>query len=216
MHGRTGLLNLEDFHRGLETLDTEMGKDPYIAAFAPIKIIAAGGFVSVSYLKSRESTGDIDYLLEPEWAQDWEIKKPLQEAMARAAEQLQFGEDWINEDLSLFVTTAAREYLFKTAEEQNIILWEGTNLRVMAAPLEWVLERKLRRIHTGTRGQKAEYDMQDCIAVLKHLRDRNGGLLDRNFIANLNVNSFDVTPDSATMGRVNVEYRKKFNEEIFE
>jgi hypothetical protein len=192
-----------------------MGKDPYIAAFAPIRIIAAGGFVAVSYLKSRESTADIDYLLDPEWAQDRDIKVPLREAMAKVAEQLQFSEDWINEDLSLFVTRSAREYLFKTAEEQNILLWEGANLRVLAAPLEWVLERKLRRLHTGTRGQKAEYDMQDCIAVLKCLRDRNEGPLDRNYVASLNVNSFDVVPDLATIERVRAEYRKKFNEEIF-
>jgi hypothetical protein len=192
-----------------------MGKDPYIAALAPIRIIAAGGFVAVSYLKSRESTADIDYLLDPEWAQDHDIKIPLREAMAKVAEQLQFSEDWINEDLSLFVTSSAREYLFRTAEEQNIVLWEGANLRIMAAPLEWVLERKLRRIHTGTRGQKAEYDMQDCIALLKCLRDRNGGPLDKNYIATLNVNSFDVVPDSATIEHVSAEYKKKFNEEIF-
>lgn len=44
--------------------------DPWLIAFAPIQIITAGGFLAVSNLKNRDSTGDIDYLIEPEWANE--------------------------------------------------------------------------------------------------------------------------------------------------
>ena len=37
-----------------------MGENPWLIAFAPIRLITAGGFVAVSYLKNRESTGDLD------------------------------------------------------------------------------------------------------------------------------------------------------------
>lgn len=192
-----------------------MGKDPFLMAFAPIKIITAGGFVAVSYLKSRDSTDDIDYLLDPEWAQDEDIKKPLREAMDKVARLLHFNKNWINEDIALFVTQDSRKRLFRKAEEQNIVLWEGTNLCVLAAPMEWALERKLRRIHHADRGRKTAFDMRDAVALLKVLRDKNGGPLNRRHISDMNVNSFDVIPDDHTMSRVNAEYRKVFGEEIF-
>ncbi|KMP04503.1 hypothetical protein CIRG_04184 [Coccidioides immitis RMSCC 2394] len=213
--GSRKLLNAEEFQQGLAKLDTEMGKDPILSAFAPIKIITAGGFVAVSYLKSRKSTDDIDYLLDPEWAQDEDIKRPLRGAMEKVAHLLHLNKNWINEDMALFVTRNSREYLFRKAEEQNIILWEGTNLCVMAAPMEWALERKLRRIHHADRGRKTSHDMQDAIAMLKHLRDKNGGPLDRTYIAGMNVNAFDVLPDATTMDRVEAEYQRTFNEKIF-
>ncbi|WEW59073.1 hypothetical protein PRK78_004542 [Emydomyces testavorans] len=209
------LLNADEFHQGLEKLDMEMGKDPILSAFAPIKLITAGGFVAVSYLKSRESTDDIDYLLDPEWAQDEDIKQPLRTAMEKVAHLLHLNKNWINEDMALFVTRRSREYLFRRAEEQNIILWQGTNLCIMAAPMEWALERKLRRIHHADRGRKTSHDMQDALAMLKHLRDKNGGPLDRNDIASMNLNTFEVLPDETTMNRVDAEYQKRFNETIF-
>lgn len=201
---------------GLEALDTEIENDPWLAAFAPLTLIAAGGFVAVTYLQSRESTGDLDYLLEPQWAQDDDIKKPLREVMNKVGSQMKFNEEWINEDLALFVTKESRVSLFEEAQKQNIILWQGRNLLVLAAPMEWALERKLRRIHAADRGRKSELDLGDALAMLKHLKDRNKGLqLDREYIRGLNVNSFDVIPDSATMDFVAAAYREKFNEEIF-
>lgn len=199
---------------GLETLDAEMGINPYLSAFGPIKLITAGGFLAVSYLGSRKTTGDLDYLLDPKWAHDSDIKNPLREAMGRVGERLQFNNDWINEDIALFVTKESREYLFREAQKQQIVLWEGPNLMVLAAPMEWALERKLRRIHAGNRDRKAEFDLQDALAILKFMRDKKGPL-DKEYIRRLNVNSFDMTPDNATMDRVAAAYRNEFDEEVF-
>ncbi|OJK02582.1 hypothetical protein ASPACDRAFT_39889 [Aspergillus aculeatus ATCC 16872] len=130
--------------QGLTALDREMGSDEFIVAFAPIRLIAAGGFLAVTYLRSRESTGDIDYLIDPEFAGDQHIQ------------------DMVN-----FVTKKAWQTLVEEAEKQNIVLFSGENIEILAAPLEWVLERKLRRIHAADRGRKAEYDMEDALALLK-------------------------------------------------
>lgn len=200
---------------GLEALDDEITKDGWLTAFAPFTLLAAGGFLAVSYLKSRESTDDLDYLLEPQWAQDNDIKRPLREAMERVGAQMQFNDKWINEDMALFVTKESREYLFEEAHKQNIVLWQSPNVLVLAAPMEWALERKLRRLHAADRGRKAEFDLQDALALLKYLKDKSNGPLDREHIRNLNVNTFDVLPDFATMDRVAAAYRKKYNEEVF-
>lgn len=73
--------------------------------------------------------------------------------------------------------------LFERALSDHLTLFEGEHLEVLAAPLEWALKRKLRRIHGGKRDRKAESDMSDAVALLKHLRGRNNGPLDWNLFA---------------------------------
>ncbi|KAJ5707745.1 hypothetical protein N7488_007546 [Penicillium malachiteum] len=208
-------LNAEDFQRGLLALDKAMGTDPWIIAFAPIRIISAGGFLAVSYLKHRDSTGDIDYLIDPEFAKDKDVQDALQRAILSVARELDFSKDWINESMGIFVTGEARESLFTRAEEQNIVLFKGDNLEILAAPLEWALERKLRRIYASDRGRKAELDMTDAVALLDALRERNDGPLDMESVRRMNANGFDVLPDIRIMEKVAGEYQAKYNREIF-
>ncbi|CEJ58838.1 hypothetical protein PMG11_07484 [Penicillium brasilianum] len=205
----------EDFRQGLEVLDNEMGKDDWLIAFAPITLISTGGFLATNFFRNRESTGDIDYLLEPQWAHDNDIKKPLQNAITRAARHLGFVDDWVNEELAFFVPDQFRQLLFEKAEEQNIVLWQGTHLRVLAVPLEWALERKLRRIHNSRRHTKRISDVADVLAILKHLRTQNDAALDREYIRTLNICSFEIPPDQATMNEIATAYREQYKEEAF-
>jgi hypothetical protein len=192
-----------------------MSSNDWINAFAPIRIISAGGFLAVTYLKNRQSTGDIDYLIDPEFAEDKDIKGPLQTAINAVAHQLKYEDKWINEDMAIFVTKKTRQTLFKQAEKQGIMLFKGKSLEILAAPLEWALERKIRRIYAAERGRKIENDLTDAVALLRELRARNRGPLDGKYIQRLNMNGFDVLPDHETMQRVAREYRLKYNEDIF-
>lgn len=193
-----------------------MGTDEWLIAFAPIQIITAGGFLAVSYLKNRESTGDIDYLIEPEWANDAEIRDALNKATLQVAADLNYEKEWLNERMAIFVTKSTRQRLFAQAQEQGIMLFKGANLEVLAAPLEWALERKLRRIYAAERGRKTEFDVADAIALLDTLRERNNGPLDMESIRRMNANGFDVLPDIRTMEKVAGWYREKYNREIFQ
>ncbi|PGH16865.1 hypothetical protein AJ79_01509 [Helicocarpus griseus UAMH5409] len=208
-------LEAEDFQKGLAALDAELGKNAFIVAFAPIKIIAAGGYFAVTYLKNRTATTDLDYLADPEWAADEDIRNPIKEAIFEVSTALNYNDEWINEDVALFVTGKTRQQLFKKAEEQNIVLFKGDNLVILAAPVEWVLERKLRRIHAGYRGRKAELDMSDALALLKYMKESNRGPLDREYIRTLNSNSFDIVPTNETMEQVAAAFRRKYQEDIF-
>ncbi|EEQ92452.1 hypothetical protein RJZ56_002966 [Blastomyces dermatitidis] len=208
-------LDAADFQKGLSALDTELGKNAFIVAFAPIKIIAAGGYFAITYLKNRTATTDLDYIADPQWAADEEIKKPIQEAIFEVSTALNYNEEWINEDMALFVAGRTRQQLFEQAERQNIVLFKGENLTVLAAPVEWVLERKIRRIHTGDRGRKAELDMSDALALLKYMKDRKGELLDKEHIRTLNSNSFDIIPTRETMEQVAAAFWRKYRGNIF-
>ncbi|KAE8131593.1 hypothetical protein BDV38DRAFT_275814 [Aspergillus pseudotamarii] len=208
-------LGAEDFNKGLEALDNEMGKDEWLIAFAPITLLSAGGFLAVNFLKNRESTQDLDYLLEPQWAHDNDVREPLHDAMVRAARGIGFIDDWANEEMAFFVPDKSRELLFEEAEKQNLVLWEGSHLRVLAVPLEWALERKLRRIHNDMQSSKRKTDINDALALLRHLKMRNGGLLEREYIRTLNICSTEKVPDHATMEEIAAAYGKKYHEEAF-
>ncbi|RAH67334.1 uncharacterized protein BO66DRAFT_413705 [Aspergillus aculeatinus CBS 121060] len=117
--------------QGLTARDREVGSDEFIVALAPIRLIAAGGFLAVTYLRSRESTGDIDYLIDPEFAGDQHIQVPLQKAIRSVAHQKGFTNKWINEDMAIFVTKKARQTLFGKAEKQNIVLFSGENIEAL-------------------------------------------------------------------------------------
>ncbi|KAJ5730756.1 uncharacterized protein N7483_005264 [Penicillium malachiteum] len=153
----------------------------------------AGGFLAVAYLKNRDSTGDIDYLIDPEFAKDKEIQDALQRAIDAVSDKLNYEEEWINERTTIFVKT-----------------W-----RFWQPPLEWALERKLRRIYSGDRGRKADLDITDAVALLESLRERSGAPLDMESIRRMNWNGFDVLPDVKTMEMVAAKYRAKYNREIF-
>lgn len=43
-------MELANYSKGLLALDNAMGQDPWLVAFAPIRLISAGGFLAVSYL----------------------------------------------------------------------------------------------------------------------------------------------------------------------
>ncbi|KXG46669.1 uncharacterized protein PGRI_055250 [Penicillium griseofulvum] len=161
-----------------------MGKDEWLIAFALITLLSARGFLAVSFFRNRESNGYLDYLIEPQWMHDNDAKGPLRDAMQRAARNLGFTEDCANEETAFFIPDQSRQLLFEEAEKQNIVLWDGPNLRVLAFSLERALERKLRRIHNKMQSTKWESDTNDALALLR------------------------------TMDEVAAAYRRKYDEEV--
>ncbi|KAJ5181357.1 hypothetical protein N7491_000909 [Penicillium cf. griseofulvum] len=177
--------------------------------------MSVGGFLAVGYLKNRDSTGDVDYLIDPEFAEDKEIKNAFHEAILSVAEELHFLNDWINEAMAILVMKKTQETLFKLSEKQDIMLFKEDNLEILAPPIEWALERKLRRIYAAQRDRKADLDLSDVVAVLKQLRTRNDGPLDLGTIRTMDMNGFDVILDHRTTNQVADAYRHKYNEDFF-
>jgi hypothetical protein len=52
----------------LGRLDEEVSKSKNLRKAAPVKIVAVGGYVAVSYLRNRTSTEDINYKSRPQLA----------------------------------------------------------------------------------------------------------------------------------------------------
>lgn len=78
-------------------------------------LITAGRFVAVSYLKNRDSTGDLYFLVDPEFAGDKDIEGALRDVVLDVAERLSYNDEWVNDDMAIFVTKKTRQALFEQA-----------------------------------------------------------------------------------------------------
>ncbi|KAK2794382.1 hypothetical protein FQN52_008741 [Onygenales sp. PD_12] len=188
--------------RGLEALDKALGEDEMIYAFSPITMVSPGGYVAVSYFQNRLTTEDIDVIIDPEYISDKELLDRLRIHMVNVGRNLGFGMKWINDAVALFLTESARKSLFDDAEKQDIILWSGENLRVLAAPLEWGLESKLRRLTTKPHHHKVVTDTEDVLVILNALIHQNKGPLQRDSIQKLNRNGFDIAIGYHVLDRI--------------
>jgi hypothetical protein len=68
---------------------------------------------------------------------------------------------------------------------------------------------------TPGQSRQVEIDMSDLLAMLKWMRDRKGGPLNREHLRTQSLNSFDVVPDGAGMEQIAAAYREKYKDEIF-
>ncbi|TVY14152.1 hypothetical protein LARI1_G007779 [Lachnellula arida] len=207
-------LKAEDFEKALKRLNKEMSKDNFLAAFAPINIVTIGGFLAVTYFKNRNATGDLDYIIDPQWAQDDEIKVPLKVAINSVAKKENFEGDWMNDSLQIWASAEASKTIFEQAYKQGILLFDSESLKVWAAPFEWALERKVRRVAYSDRGDK-KVDMEDALALFKHFRKANGRPLDMEYFRKLNMNGFDMVPETHHMEMVAANYRYMYKEDLF-
>ncbi|KAM5476902.1 hypothetical protein MauCBS54593_000172 [Microsporum audouinii] len=208
-------IDLEGFETALEALDEELSKDAFITAFAPIQLLCSGEFLCLKYLKCRNTAFELDFLLDPEWSKDEDIKTPLYASMATITQRLGYDQEWLNEDMGLFVTRASRARLLECAKKQGIVLFRGENVVIYGAPMEWALERKIRRIYASGKLDKKEPDVADALAIMKWIRERDDKQLEREFIRTLNLSTFDMVPDGQTMELLAEAYRERYGEEIF-
>ncbi|KAJ5957994.1 uncharacterized protein N7479_005144 [Penicillium vulpinum] len=150
-------------------MDYEIGQNIWLTAFAQIRLITGGGFLAVSYLKNRDSTGDVDYLIDPEFAADKNLQNALHSTMRTVARQLQYDDELDQRSYGYLCAPKARQTLFKLAKKQNIALslFKGESFKILAAPIEWALERKLMRIYAADRDREAEMDISDAIAFFE-------------------------------------------------
>jgi hypothetical protein len=153
-------------------------------------------------------------LIDPQWARDEEITSPLKAAINTTATKEQFEADWMNNGLEIWASAEACESIFKQAYEQNILLFDGQSLKVWAAPFEWALERKIRRVAYSDRGGK-DVDMSDAVAIFRYFRESNKGPLDMEYFRNLNMNGFDLVPDIDQMKKIAATYRDIYEQELF-
>ncbi|KMP07972.1 hypothetical protein CIRG_07653 [Coccidioides immitis RMSCC 2394] len=195
----------EDFQQ-----DEEIGKSKNLRKAVPIKLVAVGGFVAVSYFQNRASTEDLDYMIDPALENLTKIEDKLGRAIKNVADKKGYDEGWVNDKLRLFAVGDSAQPLFRDSVAQNVVLWEGKNLIVYAVKWEWSLARKVKRIGSTRR----EADVSDAVALLRKIVEENGRPISRERAKSWDQIVFTPIEDSA-LDKVAEEYEKKYESSGF-
>ncbi|KAM5432300.1 hypothetical protein McanCB56680_006530 [Microsporum canis] len=195
----------EDFQQALIYLDEEIGKSKNLRKAAPIKLVAVGGFVAVTYFENRTTTEDLDYMVDPSLKNLEKIREKLVRAISNVAEKQGYDDDWVNDRVQQFAFGDFALPLFQDSVAQNVVLWEGKNLQVYAVKWEWSLARKVKRIGSSDR----DTDVSDAVALLRKVVEENGGPISRERAKNWNQIVLTPIEDSA-IDKVAQGYAKKY------
>ncbi|KAL3479451.1 hypothetical protein BJX99DRAFT_255454 [Aspergillus californicus] len=133
-----------------------------------LTIYVAGGAVNTIYLRSRDTTGDVDFFGANE--QSRLLKDASKYAQQRS--QAQLGANWFNNSMSLFLSRGLEQELMLASRQQGAILFDKPGLTVYAVPWEYALCGKIDRL---TKPAKRSYDTADAVVYLHQCVNANGG-----------------------------------------
>lgn len=185
-------MNTLTMEAALAQMEAEIARSEVLSTVAPIELVTVGGFVATRLFQNRTNTRDIDCLIDPEFEY---VTDDILKVVKKVAETNSYIEDWLNKDVELFIRKARRGDLFEASIEQNVLLYNGTHLKVYAALHSWALERKLRRVASG---QGRAYDLDDGVTILHRiLQGKSHPLLFQQLQA-LNYNQFPPMPGDPT------------------
>lgn len=135
--------------------------------------------------------------------------------MVKLRRDLSFGNRWINGSVTLFLTQSACNSLFNDAEKQNIILWPGENLRVLASITGMELEAEaLVCLHQASSSEGNSLILKMSV-ILNALIDQNKGPLERDTIQRLNRNRFNVVIRDRVLSRVAKAHQERYGDNPF-
>lgn len=185
----------------LTQLDEELGRMKLPPSLTPVRLISFGGYPAVKYFRSRKSTFDVDYVLDPALESRRDIKSAISTAIHTVAEALDCQDTWMNDDCIVFTGGHQRRVaLFNATIRQNVVLWTSKHLTIYAA--EWVcsLRLKLRRIEESRR----QKDHDDAVCILRELNTLYGPL-SKDYIRNL-------SPGQTTTSHIIQAYEAKYGQ----
>jgi hypothetical protein len=117
----------------LDRLDNEIGISEDLVAAGPIKLIAAGGSVAVAHFCNRDSTGGLDYILDPDVINYYNVAAMLAEVIRNVAQTARYTANWADNYVGVFAVGHVRRRLFRASITQNTLIYGGKHLHVYAA-----------------------------------------------------------------------------------
>ena len=173
----------------LAALDGEIGASDFLMSIAPLRFITAGGSLAIKVFGCRTTTKDIDFFVSPNIRDSPAYFSLIEKAIGSVQQRLQLRDGWLNDEMKSWVQNSTREQLLFLSVEQDIVVYEGTNLVLYAADLEWCLEQKLHRITNTRTKPKRDADLVDAVAIARCLKE-SGPPLDAAFLESLDWNGF--------------------------
>ncbi|KAI1764695.1 hypothetical protein GGR53DRAFT_302605 [Hypoxylon sp. FL1150] len=203
-------LTSEDMDRALGLLDEAIADSDLLMSVAPLRFLSLGGMLAVKVFQNRESTRDIDVLIDPNVDAVSEYRQEIFRVFSVVAERGRYEEDWCNDELRLFIGRERRLDLFFESINQGLVVYEGQNLIIWAGVLEFALERKLRRLNDETRRIRAT-DISDSIALVHSMRGEHP--LSIQYIRSLDRNRMGLLVADRSIAEVADGYIKKYRQQ---
>ncbi|KAI0867230.1 hypothetical protein GGS24DRAFT_508167 [Hypoxylon argillaceum] len=204
-------LSAEEIDYALSALDDAFGTSELLTSIAPIRFMTSGGTLAVKYFRVRETTQDVDCLTDPNVDSAREYQNEIAQKVLEVARALRLETDWFNDELKGFIQREKRLNLFLEAVEQNIVLFQGVNLVVYAARMEWQLERKIRRIDAGTNKRGEFKDIADAVSLIRFIKG-GGPPLSLDYLRSLNFNGWETPVSLPAIEKVRNEYLRVYGE----
>ncbi|PNS13968.1 hypothetical protein CAC42_6481 [Sphaceloma murrayae] len=128
-----------------------------------ISVAAVGGAVNTLLLRSQQTTYDID-IFGSDFSND--SRRLLDEAMQSArANYPGLGTDWLNTETQMWMSGTLHRELTLGAREQDVVVFRGAGLEILAAPWEYAFSAKISRLLTGG-SQVKPYDLDDAVVYI--------------------------------------------------
>lgn len=184
-----------------------------LMSVASIRLLSVGECLAVRLCFNRTASYDIDCMLDPNVAAVQDYLQEFEQGVLATATEGGLSDDWLNQQVELFIARSRRLALFLQSVEQDMPVFQGENLVIYAGKLEWALERKIRRVaHARDRRGTKDVDVPDATALLRLMRSRGGPLMTFEHVRGLNFNGFDVPPTHDAIREVADFYVKTYGE----
>lgn len=173
---------------------------------ASLTIYVAGGTVNTILLRSRHTTGDVDFFGANDQA------RLLKEASKYAQQQskAQLGANWFNNSMSLFLTRDVERELLVAAQRQNAVIFNKPGLKVYAVPWDYALCGKIDRL---SKPDYRPYDISDAVAYLDQLVRSNGGhAVQASWVAAM-AKKYGKAHSREVVGRINAAFKKTYGKD---
>ena len=147
-----------------------------------LTIVTVGGAINTIYLRSRQTTHDVDFFGSHLQQRQLEM---IDEAMqyAERMSSVPLGGAWLNNETQLHMAPDARQFITQRALEQNMVVFHAPGLTVVAAPWSYSFISKSRRL--GTQYERS-YDLDDAVAYLREwIRRIQGGTVSTEMLRDL-------------------------------
>lgn len=131
--------------------------------------------MSLTVLKNRVATADIDYILDPATKNEAKMNEKLKRAIRAVASAKGYHPEWVNDRVTGFVYDDTAGPLVQRSVQQHVLLYRSKNLNVFAVEWEWSLARKLRRVAT----QNRDVDIDDAAVTLHKIVQQRGHPMER-------------------------------------
>ncbi|KAJ7809123.1 hypothetical protein B0H14DRAFT_2867666 [Mycena olivaceomarginata] len=166
------------FIRGLDLLSKRIASNPiFTPKMLPLKFISLGGFVSVCYLRCRNTTEDLDFYYPGTPSVDGEYEYPdgveaaLESHIKEVGHDLTVEPNWANSGVSLFIEGWADQAdIISRSFDQNVMVYGNNQLQIFAASWTLQLIQKINAI--GSRRQ--DHDKVDAAYIAERIFSQLG------------------------------------------